>query len=143
MSGTAAIAIYAAIIATAGLGWQIYIWRRTHTSQVQVKLTNAFLTPSGEHVAMISAVNRSNHAVHVDSVGLLMQDGSKRDYVLFGPPMGATLPGTVNPRDSGKAWFSVVEMTQNGLDVYRPLTAWVNTAEGDRFSSPEVTLMRH
>jgi len=65
MSGTTAIAVYAAVIGTAGLAWQIYSWRRANSTTIRVKLSNAFIPGVTEHAAMITAMNQSNHTVKV------------------------------------------------------------------------------
>lgn len=59
VSGTTAIAIYAAVIGTLGLAWQIYSWRRAQLTNVRVTLSNAFIPGITEHAAMITAVNES------------------------------------------------------------------------------------
>jgi hypothetical protein len=142
MSGTTAIAIYAAVIATAGLAWQIYSWRRSQPTRIRVTVTNAVIPPNGNHAAMITAVNQSDHLVKVTSVGFITQDGSKRDVLLMQPPFGATLPGPVAQRDSGVSWLEVQDCLTAGLDVYRPLVGWVRTSEGQRYESKPTTLMR-
>ena len=91
---------------------------------------------------MITAINQSNHAVKVTSAGYITQDGSKQDVLLMAPPFGATLPGAIEPRDSGMTWLDVEEATRIGLDIYRPLVAWVRTSDDQRFESKPEPLLR-
>ena len=139
---TAAVAIYAALVATAGFGWQIYTWRRTHSTALNLKVSYAFIGYDVQEVVMIAAINKSNHPVRVTSAGLVLQDGSKRDLVIFHPPPGASIPGAITPRDSGNTWLAIDDARRGGLDLYEPLVAWVNTAEDKRFTSKPTTLMR-
>src|SRR4029077_11767714 len=104
--------------------------------------SNAFIPGVTEHAAMITAINQSNHAVKVTSAGFITQDGSKQDVLLMAPPFGATLPGAIEPRDSGMTWLDVEEATRIGLDIYRPLVGWVRTSDDQRFESKPEPLLR-
>jgi hypothetical protein len=141
-SGTTAIAIYAAVIGTLGLAWQVYSWRRANSTKVRVKLADAFIPGITEHAAMITAINQSSHMVKVTSVGFIAQDGSKRDVLLTTQSFGATLPGPVEPRDSGMAWLDIDEAARAGIDIYRPLVGWVRTSDDQRFESKPAPLLR-
>jgi hypothetical protein len=142
VSGTTAIAIYAAVIGTLGLAWQVYSWRRANSTTIRVKLSNGFMPGVADHAAMITAINQSNHVVKVSSAGFITQDGSKQDVVLMAAPFGATLPGPIEPRDSGMTWLDVEEAMRIGLDIYRPLVGWVRTSEDQRFESKPAALLR-
>jgi hypothetical protein len=141
---TTSLAIYAAVIATAGLVWRIYSWRRSHSTRIRVELTNGFLTglPAVPHVALVTLKNQSAHSVRVTSGGFRLQDGSGRTAVVMPPPPGATLPGTVESRDAGTTWLDVDELERIQIDVYRPLVAWVTLATGETFRSKPKTLMK-
>jgi len=141
MSGTAVVAIYAAIIATAGLGWQIYTWGRIHKTRVTVSITNAiFGFPEGNVGGVtIEAVNNSSHPIRVKSAGFEMNDGTDRHLQIIRPGFGSSLPGQIEPHDSGMIWMREEEMHEAGCDIYKPLVAWVSTPEGT-FKSKALTM---
>jgi hypothetical protein len=145
MGSTTAIAIYAAVVATAGVAWQVYTWLRLHGTRVRVTVSNAFLTFPDHlpQVAMITVRNLGGHPIRVTSAGFDFQDGSGRTVVLTQPPPGASLPGIVQPRDSAETWVEEQHFTSSGIDVFRPLVAWARLATGETFKSKPTTLMRH
>ena len=143
MTTTTAIAIYAAILSTGGLGWQVYTWIRAHGTRVRVEVTNAFLpfTDHVSYVAMITVTNLGEHAIRVTSAGFDFQDSSGRTVVLANAPPGSSLPGVVQPHDSGMTWLEETQFASGGIDVYRPLVAWAKLATGETFKSRPTTLM--
>jgi hypothetical protein len=70
VSGTTAIAVYAAVIGKAGLAWQIYSWRRANSTTIRVKLSNAFISGVTEHAAMIPAIKPKQPRSQSDFCGL-------------------------------------------------------------------------
>lgn len=89
--------------------------------------------PSPETIVAITAVNRSEHPVRVASVGLVLQDGSRRDmFVARLPAHDGGLPGIIAPRDSGTAPVHFEEVEAAGIDAYRPVTAFVWRSTGER-----------
>jgi hypothetical protein len=142
MGATALVAIYAAVIATAGLGWQIYAWGRTRRTQMNVSINNAvFGLPMGVLGGVtIEATNRSDHEVRVTSAGFDLQDGSGRKVVIVRQMPGSSIPGNVPPHDSGMTWIEEDEARHAGLDIYKPLVGWVSTSTGESFKSKPMTL---
>jgi hypothetical protein len=136
MTGTLGLALYAAAIGTASLAWQIASWRLGRRTTVEVLVSGQFFLKVGEPVIFVKAVNRSSHPINVQGVGLHMPDGR-----IFMPPHpdGATLPGVLQPRDSGFTYFPLGGLS--GLvDVHGPVTAEVSTAVGNFKSKPTVAL---
>lgn len=137
------LAIYAAVIATLSLAWQISRWYREHGNRVEVAVKFAFLTYGSQlrDTIAIRATNRSEHAVRVISVGLNAQDGSGRTLQPISQIEGATLPGEVGPRDHAEAFIPVDQLDpDHGVDLYRPLTGWVTLATGETIQSKPSTL---
>jgi hypothetical protein len=137
------VAIYAAIVSTVALGWQILKERRARRPQVQVTISYALLGyPDREpaEAVEITARNRGDLPVRVTSAGFNLQDDSDRTMVIAGQPPGATLPGVVGPRDSGFTYLFRGEL--GPLDVFRPLVGWVSLSTGERIHSRPRTLMR-
>jgi hypothetical protein len=137
------VAIYAAVVSTVALGWQILKERRARRPQVEVKVSYALLGyPSREpaEAAEIEARNRGDHPIRVTSAGFNLQDDSGRTVVITWQPPGATLPAVVGSRDSGMTYLLREEL--GPLDVFRPLVGWVSLSTGERFHSRPRTLMR-
>jgi len=138
------VAIYAATASTVALGWQVFTWRRSRSTRVKVEARMAMVGgPSPETIVAVTAVNRSEHPVRVDSAGLMLQDGSRRDLpVMHLPAHDRGLPGTVAPRDSATAHLHIQSVEAAGIDVYRPITAFVWLSTGERVESKPTQLMR-
>ncbi len=92
---TAIVAGYAAVVATAALGWQIYTWRRARQPRIDVQVRGAVAGfPTGPQTGYsIEVVNRGEQSVRVSSVGFDLADGQQ--LVLF-PNEINDLRGTVN-----------------------------------------------
>ncbi len=95
------VAIYAAVVSTIALGWQIRKERRARRPQVEVKVSYALLgypSRGPAEVAHIEARNRGDLPVRVNSAGFNLQDGSGNALAITWQPPGATLPGVIGPR---------------------------------------------
>ena len=139
-----AIAVYAAIVATGGLAWNIYSWRAARVSRVEVLVQFAFLPEPGVDVhegVVITAINRGDRPVRVDGAGLDLQDGSGRTLAVMQPPHGATLPGVVEPGQSGMTYLLRPPVEQSGIDLTRPLAGWVRLATGELLRSKRRALI--
>lgn len=142
MTATTAIAIYAAVLSTAGLAWQVFSWAHRRRSHVTVQARIAFVGYDALQVISIEATNTSDHPVRVTSAGLMLQDGSGRQFVILRQPDGATLPGVVQPHDSATTWIAQADAeSEGGFDVFAPVTAWVNLATGQAVTSKPRPLM--
>jgi hypothetical protein len=136
---TAAVAIYAAIVATAALGWQVFTWWRHHRTKVEVfvRAGEAQVDGTAERPAILVIVrNLSAYDIRIVTV-VLAQDG--RALVAVPPmlPQGRPdePPGLVPPRDIRTAALEREEAVKAGLDASRPAAAWVGLASGETFSS--------
>ena len=130
VDSTAIVAIYAALVATAGLLWQIYAWWHRRRSHVTVEARAGMLVPQGLEIITISVRNRSEHTVRVTSIDLELQDGSGRHMPVIHQLPGATLPGEIQPHDAGQAFVSLEEAKGIGVDLTEPLTVVVGLATG-------------
>jgi hypothetical protein len=136
---TTAVAIYAGIVATAALGWQVFTWWRHHRTRVEVFVRpgEAQLDGATERPAVLVIVrNLSAYDIRIATV-VLAQDGRVLATV---PPMLAQgrsdePPGLVPPRDIRTAALARAEAVKAGLDASRPVAAWVGLASGETFSS--------
>lgn len=104
------VAGYAAIVATASVVWQVYSWRHRRRSHVGVTVRYALAAPTDKtlHLIAIEATNRSEHTVRVAAAGLDLQDGGGA-FQQVRPVEFATLPGRIEPFDSGTAYVPVID----------------------------------
>jgi hypothetical protein len=142
---TATIAVYAAIVASASLAWQIYVWKHRRQTRVVVSVRLAVAAPSvGVTIQALSitATNRSDHAIRVTGVGVDLGRGDGVQFHQVLPLEGATLPGLVQPQDSGNALVMRDELEREGLDIFAPVTALVRPATGESIQSPPTQVLR-
>jgi hypothetical protein len=137
------IAIYAGVVGTVSLGWQIMRARRADRPGINVTVANAmigFTDGNAAWTVCVKAINLGEHPVGVQGVGLDLQDGSGRTFVLARPHQLDSIPSTVDPRHDASAYFPVDVLEQNGFDLTRPLVGFVNLATGDVARSTPTTL---
>jgi hypothetical protein len=141
IEGIDPVAIYAALVSTVALGWQVLKERRARRPQVEVQVLNAMLTyPAREPAwsAQIEARNHGDMPIRVTSAGFNLQDGSGNTVVIIQQPPGATLPGVIGPRDSGMTYLLMEKL--GPLDPFRQLVGWVSLSTGQRIHSKPFTL---
>jgi hypothetical protein len=132
------IAIYAALVGTGSLGWQIRSAAVARRPGITVKVSNAGHPYPGHmvwHVA-VAAVNRGERPVEVTGAGLYLQDGSGGTLVPMRVGPLDKIPGTVEPHHSIAVHLPVDWLEQQGLDLKRPLRGFVNIADGTVDSKP-------
>ncbi len=104
MNATDVIAGYAAVVATAALGWEIRKARQARRPQVEVAISYAVLgypDRGMQECAHIEVRNRGDLPVRVTSAGFKLQDGSDMIASIPHQQPAATIPGVIEPRDSG------------------------------------------
>ena len=136
------LAVYAAIVATASVGWQIYSWWHRRRSHVAVEIRYAVASPpEGDlPVVTIGAINHSEHPVRVTGLGLDFQDRHDEQFHQWRPLDIATIPGIVEPHDSGEGFARIGDVESAGIDVYEPVTAWVRLSTGEVLRSASTRL---
>lgn len=146
MSGALTVAIVAVVIATGSLLWQVFQWIHARRPHIEVEVQASFLVFGSDLVdaVTVKAINRSDHAVRVGSLGLYTQDGSGRTIQpVFQEVPGATIPGVVASHDAGESYFELGELEshpQAPFDRYRPLSGWVTLATGETITSKPRTI---
>jgi hypothetical protein len=99
MSITSAVAIYAAIVASAGLLWQVLVYVRSRRRMIEVKLEPQLALRKGfvgksepqmELHIQVTAVNHGERTQYVDRVGVraLWQDGGFSQADIVPDPRG-------------------------------------------------------
>ncbi len=151
MDPTAVIAIYAALVATAGLLVQYAQWR---SSRTRLKIeTHAGVAPilseeldsygnalhEPDEVLFIQLTNRGQHAIKVTHMGVISLGGQERKGLAFARPypLGIRLPIEIPARDNVTLW-----QPRKTLDAWegRPMQGVIRTAAGDDFESPPFRL---
>jgi len=143
-STTRIVAIYGAALASLGFIWQVFTWAAARKNRVTVEVAYGFLAfgPNLVDCVNVTAVNRHDHAIRVASLGLVLQDNSGNRLTLLHPAPGDGLPGDVPAHDSRAAHPRLADLTPYGIDVYRPLRAWIRLGTGEEILSPARTLMK-
>jgi hypothetical protein len=129
--------VYAAVIATAALTWQVWIFLQGRRHRVDVGVAYAIMgKPLGpESVVVVSAVNRSDRVARVTSCGLYTQEDPPRQWVAFRPDPLSSLPGTVEPNDVCKQFIGADLLVSSGFDLHEPLRSWAWLATGELVES--------
>jgi hypothetical protein len=139
------IAVYAALVATGSLCWQIYTWRHRRQNRVEVSVRLAVASSaSGQTIQalLVSATNRSEHPLRVSGVGLDLHRDDNYQFHQVKSLYGATLPGVVDPNDAGTALIMRDEAEAEGLDISKPVKAWVRLATGELVYSEPTQILR-
>jgi len=134
---TAVVAVYAALVATAGLAWQIVSWSREHGTRIRVEHSRGFMAASPTvSMAIVTVYNRSNHAVEIQGIGWVLGDGS---VPILAKMAGATLPGPVAPHSQGMSWIPAdglaATLREQGKPEGTKLRAYATDGEGRRHLS--------
>jgi hypothetical protein len=142
IQGIDPVAIYAALMSTIALGWQLRKDQLARRPQIEVEIRWArlnFPVQGAVGVAHIEARNRGDLPVRVTSAGFNLQDSSSNVLAIAHQPSGATLPGVLIPRDAGFTYLP--EGALGPLDPFRPLVGWVSLSTGERIHSKPTTLL--
>src|SRR4051794_40211279 len=136
------IAGYAAVVATVGIGFQWFSWRRNTQTRVTVKLSRRQILTPGEptppdsdDIALIDMVNHSGHEVAVTHVSFKPQ--RKGDPFLFIPrPLPETQPTPIIiPARRSKAVWVTIAMLEEKADLTKPIQARISTDDDHDFDS--------
>jgi hypothetical protein len=143
MSAGDAVAVYAALVGTASLAWQIMRARRADSPGVTVTVANAMIglaDGNAEWTLTVKAVNGGGLPVGISGAGLDLQDGSGRTFAMSRGHALDSIPGTVQPRHDATAFFPVALLEQRGFDLKLPIVGFVNLATGETVRSKPTTL---
>lgn len=131
-----AIAILAAVLALASLGWQVArTIRRRRAIEVEARLGLPVYTQgAGRWAVFIEVFNRTDHQVRWVSAALETKDG--RIFYLMEHPPGGELPAMIEPHDSHHTWVDCHELERQGLPLDEPVIATAKLATGEIRRSP-------
>jgi hypothetical protein len=108
-----------------------------------VNVSNAIVAIApgiAEHVISVEAVNETGHAVRVTGFGIEANDGSNQNLFFVWPVAGSTLPGSIAPHDAGNGLQLRDKLADAPVDLKKPVVAFVNLANGERFRSKPTRL---
>jgi hypothetical protein len=131
------VALVAALLAAASLGWQLgaaLSRRRRDRIGVDVRLGLPVYSQGGGRWAIfIEVTNESDHPIRWISASLELRDG-RALYLMDHPPAG-DLPAVIQPHDSHHTWVDCAEVERQGVDLRQPMAAAVKMATGEVFRS--------
>jgi hypothetical protein len=140
---TTALAIYAAVVATAGLIWQIYSWRHRRRTEVEVSVSLGEVHVPGlwqsAECVMVKAINRSEHPVRWTGAALASQTRRGEWLMPTAFAEGTVLPAVIQPRDSHDVLWEANRLVKD-LDFAKPVTAIAWLAAGEEFRSKPTVL---
>lgn len=157
---TTALAVYAALVSTSAIAWQIVSWRLARRTLLKIHVTRHLFTRTDEagettdDNLIVSVINVSEHPVRITKARLaneMMVTGRPMGVeVLFAltpdadraaPGMldlGDTLARVIEARDSAEAIVPTRSLEPLGIQPWLPLAVYVLTATDDWFSSDAV-----
>jgi len=127
------LALGAAIV---GGIWRLWTWRQTHETLVTVEIGMAFLGFGANLIEAITVTvyNRSQHAIRVTGIAVETNDGSKRAFAQIVPQVSASIPGVIEPHESGMTWFEKDRLlAEGGLNLQRPTRCRITVADRPGF----------
>jgi len=142
LSTTTGIALYAAVIASGGLGVQLVREWRTWSTRLKVEvqphmsrlLPGSALTGEPESVVVFNVINHSNHVAKVMQVGTEpIKDDGKSLLILSPLPFGTPGPWPVEPHDS-ISFYQPHDTFSDG-DPSRKTRVRISTSDGKTFRS--------
>jgi hypothetical protein len=150
---TTAIAIYAALVSTAAVTWQVVSWRLGRKTTIEIKLSRRAQSTGGKiefDNIIVSVVNFSDHPVRIEKA-MLTSDLHLRalgEYHLRAFPHGNPFLGSmggfeleglarvvIDTRDSAHAVVHAPSLTDYRLKPWKGLKAYVLTSTGQVFAS--------
>jgi len=84
--------------------WNVYAWRQTNTTRVQVEVNKAVIAPPEgvKNVLTITVTNLSAHPIIVKGVGVYTNNETQTLQVVH---RQGEIPGEVKARDSATTWI--------------------------------------
>ncbi len=139
------LAIYAAIIATAILAWNLISWWLGHLTRLKVIVepTRLLMGEAGGPGECLTVIGRNLSAHPVQAIAA--------SYQIIGPPVrhieifptphpSQSIPGVIPARSMGLRWVAKEDAVELGL-IGVPIRAYVQTADREKpFVSGRVTI---
>lgn len=138
MSVAIIVATYAAVVASAGLGWQIFTWWVERRNRVSVSLRMGLgQVADGHYGPAIYVVvrNLGAHPIRAVAAGLhvTLKDGTTR---MIYSAMGGLLKAKVAANDAAHVLLLREDLELEDVDFDGAMRGWVDLATGERVKSP-------
>jgi hypothetical protein len=143
MSVPIIVATYAAVVASAALGWQVFIWRVARRNRVSVTLIMGLAQVAERRYGPAIYVvvrNFGPHPIRTVAAGLhvSLKDGTSR---VIHASVGALLTAKVEPNDAASVRLLRDDLELEGVNFDQAMVGWVDLATGERAKSPRLTLI--
>ncbi|MGO9960776.1 MAG: hypothetical protein ACLP50_33160 [Solirubrobacteraceae bacterium] len=139
---TTALAIYAAMVATGGIAWQIYTWRHGRRPHIVVTVEMAYpmtLTGPTPPMIAITAISHTNHPVRATNAGIRADSVPGQTAWGVRPHPLSSIPGVIPPHDSAQSFVDAQSLVNQGVDLHQPLCGAVRLSTGEiALSEPTV-----
>jgi hypothetical protein len=147
---TAAIAIYAALVSTLAVAWQVYAWRQQRKTHVRVWLefehqrplfaigdeTNIEDTTVSEDYIRPTVINETDRPVRITEAFLeVAETGTRVD-------LSQWLAKVIPPHDSHEVRSIASSAEERGFKLSESIRASVRTATGETFHSNRIRLTK-
>jgi len=139
---TTALAIYAAVVATCAISWQVYTWR--HGRQIHVVVTVSKAHPilsDGTVLSMVAikAVSKTSHPLRATNSAIDAESLPRQTWWAVQPHPLSSIPGVIAPFDSGEAFFDAEKLAEQRIDLKKPIRGGIKLSTDDMiWSEPTV-----
>jgi hypothetical protein len=129
---TVAVSVYAALVGSAALAWQVVTWRRSRRTIVGVTLSVGWhCQPTKRATVQVRVVNHSDHPITVEQVSIEGVSGSQiPSMVALGGWQGPTVPALDGLSDG-----ALLAEAEAEIDWSQPVRARALLATGASFLS--------
>jgi hypothetical protein len=139
---TTALAIYAAVVATCGVGWQVYTWWHGNRPHVLVTVEVGYPIASTGPLApmiVITAISRTDHPIRATNAGIRAESlPGKIGWGVHPHPL-SSIPGVIPPHDSAQSFIDLGSVKAQGTDLSKPIRGAVKLSTGEvLWSDPTV-----
>lgn len=138
MAVSEAVAAYAAIVASAAFGWQVFTWRTAYRNKVTVTLELGIGESQDRLEPAIDIVVRNFgiQPIRVVAAGLAIETADEDMTRIVPASRGNLLEQKVAANDAGYAQLTWESLEDERVDFWNPMIGWVELATGERVESP-------
>src|ERR1039457_3649940 len=131
---TTALAIYAAVVASGGFGWQIYTWRHGRQAHLTVTIKRAYpIFADGTMPSMVSvkAVSHTGHELRATNAAIQADSLEGQTWWAVAKHDLSSIPGPIPAFDAAEAFFDADKLTEQGVDFKQPVRGGVKLSNDD------------
>lgn len=131
---TTVLAIYAAVVASGGFGWQIYTWRHGRQAHVTVTIKRAYpILTDGTIRSMVSvkAVSHTGHELRATNAAIQAESLKGQTWWAVTKNDLSSIPGPIPAFDAAEAFFDAEKLTEQGVDFKQAVRGGVKLSNDD------------